>query len=313
MTDWLNDCWTSPTTTSSTVCAECWTFYRQSSGFYSIQKLDSEDLDMALLGSTPYAASAARRGKLKAVAMAHIKGSAEALITRGEFTEPKQLSNETFKATIAVPKTSTTHYVALAVIANAGMDLTDVNLVFRSPDEIKAEWDAGTIDGACIWGTTMQYILDTGWKGASVKGRAMIDATTVAQWEYVTGNVLAASDAMLSTTAGRDLVEKLVAAFEQTRYDYTQSAAATKLDTGNWGSGGTYNNVVDQFAYLQSETVSGTALTERKEATWKAVAKFEYLSVADQKNPQEDKHDLPKMTQNSPTRKTPKKTNTTSP
>jgi len=62
MTDWLNDCWTSPTTTSSTVCAECWTFYRQSSGIYSIQKLDSEDLDIALLGSTPYAAAAARRG-----------------------------------------------------------------------------------------------------------------------------------------------------------------------------------------------------------------------------------------------------------
>ena len=53
MTDWLND---------NKVGTECWTFYRQSSGFYSIQKLDSEDLDMALLGSTPYAASAARRG-----------------------------------------------------------------------------------------------------------------------------------------------------------------------------------------------------------------------------------------------------------
>ena len=80
MTDWLND-----------DLNECWTFYRQSSGIYSIQKLDSGDLDMALLGSTPYAASAARRGALQAVAMAHIKGSAEALITREEFTEPKQL------------------------------------------------------------------------------------------------------------------------------------------------------------------------------------------------------------------------------
>ena len=158
ISDWLND---------NKVGTECWTFYRQSSGGYSIQRLDSGDLDMALLGSTPYAASAARRGKLKAVGMAHIKGSAEALITRAEFTEPKQLSNETFKATIATPKTSTTHYVALAVIANAGMDLTDVNLVFMSPDDIKDAWDAGDIDGACIWGTTMQYMLDNG-------GRAMV-------------------------------------------------------------------------------------------------------------------------------------------
>ena len=190
---------------------------------------------MALLGSTPYAASAARRGKLKAVGMAHIKGSAEALITRAEFTEPKQLSNETFKATIATPKTSTTHYVALAVIANAGMDLTDVNLVFMSPDEIKAAWDAGTIDGACIWGTTMQHMLDNG-------GRAMVDATTVAQWEYVTGNVLAASDDFLNNYA--DLVEHLVAAFERTRYDYTQSAAQTKDETGDWATAGDYNENV---------------------------------------------------------------------
>merc|ERR1719271_2280818 len=298
MTDWLNDCWTSPTTTSSTVCAECWTFYRQSSGIYSIQKLDSGDLDMALLGSTPYAASAARRGALQAVGTAHIKGSAEALITRGEFTEPKQLSNETFKATIATPKTSTTHYVALAVIANAGMDLTDVNLVFMSPDEIKAEWDAGTIDGACIWGTTMQHMLDNG-------GRAMVDATTVAQWEYVTGNVLAASDAMLSTLLGRNLVTHLLAAFERTRYDYTQSAAQTADETGNWATNGPYNENVARFAYLQEYLVDSPTSTEfanDKSATKKAIEKFEYVSVGDQLPPysaEKEKYNLPKMTQNS--------------
>ena len=48
ISDWLN---------SNKVTNECWTFYRQSSGIYSIQKLDSGDLDMALLGSTPYAAA----------------------------------------------------------------------------------------------------------------------------------------------------------------------------------------------------------------------------------------------------------------
>ena len=212
---------------------------------------------MALLGSTPYAASAARRGKLKAVGMAHIKGSAEALITREQFTEPKQLSNETFKATIAVPKTSTTHYVALAVIANAGMDLTDVNLVFMSPDEIKAAWDAGTIDGACIWGTTMQHMLDNG-------GRAMVDATTVAQWEYVTGNVLAASNDFIASYPS--LVKKLVAAFEQTRYDYTQAAADT-ADQGNWASpdGQPYKVKTTTTTLLRNSPTSRSTSTESKQ------------------------------------------------
>ena len=51
MSDWLN---------TNKVANECWTFYRQPSGGLSIAKLDSGDLDMALLGSTPHAAAAAR-------------------------------------------------------------------------------------------------------------------------------------------------------------------------------------------------------------------------------------------------------------
>ena len=130
MSDWLN---------SNKVANECWTFYRQPSGGLSIAKLDSGDLDMALLGSTPYAAAAARRGKLKAVSVAHLKGSSQALVTRARFNEPKDLvPNGAAKATIATPRTSTTHYIALAVIANAGMDLTSINLVFKSPNEIMA-------------------------------------------------------------------------------------------------------------------------------------------------------------------------------
>ena len=46
----------------------------------------------------------------------------------------------------------------------------------------------------------------------------MVPASSVAHWDYLTGNVLAASDAFLNDHP--DLVEKLVARFEQTRYDY---------------------------------------------------------------------------------------------
>ena len=51
MSDWLND---DPD--------ECWTFYRQPSGGLSTAKLESGDLDLAYVGSTPYAAATARRG-----------------------------------------------------------------------------------------------------------------------------------------------------------------------------------------------------------------------------------------------------------
>ena len=71
MSDWLND---------NKVGTECWTFYRQPSGGLSTAKLESGDLDLAYVGSTPYAAATARRGRLKAVALAHKKGGAQALI-----------------------------------------------------------------------------------------------------------------------------------------------------------------------------------------------------------------------------------------
>ena len=162
MTDWLND---DPN--------ECWTFYRQPSGGLSIAKLDSGDLDIALLGSTPYAAAAARRGRLKAVSVAHLKGESQALITRARFDEPKALSSDTIKAggtakaTLATPKTSTAHYIALAVIANAGLDLGKIDLVFMSPSEITAAWDSGEIDGACVWGTAFSHLLNNPWGGSA--------------------------------------------------------------------------------------------------------------------------------------------------
>ena len=280
MSNWLN---------SHKVANECWTFYRQPSGGLSIAKLDSGDLDIALLGSTPYAAAAARRGRLKAVSVAHLKGSSQALITRARFDEPKALSSTeikaggTAKATLATPKTSTAHYIALAVIANAGLDLGSINLVFMSPSEITAAWDAGTIDGACVWGTAFSHLLNNPWGGSADAldaGDIMVPASSVAHWDYLTGNVLAASDAFITTHA--DLVKKLVEKFEQTRYDYRSK----EEDSSLWAAAGSYNQKVTDFASLQ--TVQDAA------DVFDRLAKFEYLSVAEQQN-----YKLGEMTQDS--------------
>ena len=125
---------------------------------------------------------------------------------------------------------STTHYIALAVIANAGMDLTELDLVIMSPADIVAAWDAGTIDGACVWGSTMSHLLNNPWGGSADAldaGDIMVPASSVAHWDYLTGNVLAASDAFITNHA--DLVAKLVARFEQTRYDYRSKEEGSTL------------------------------------------------------------------------------------
>ena len=281
MTDWLND-----------DADECWTFYRQPSGGLSTAKLESGDLDLAYVGSTPYAAATARRGALKAVAVAHKKGEAQALITRARLEEPKDLGG----TTIAAPYVSTTHYIALAVIANAGMDLTSLDLKIMAPADIVEAWDAGTIDGACVWGSTMSHLLNNPWGGSADaldQGRVMVSASTVAEWSYQTGNVVAASDAFLA--AHRALVEKFVVAVARTQNDYVKS-----VQTGGWsedynpGVQGDYNDAVADFAYLVSDSPVGTE--ERKDA-FDRLARFEFLSVEDQLDA--DKIDVPKMTQDS--------------
>ena len=67
MTQWLDD------------DDVCFVFYRETSGGRSIQHLEAGDLDMAMLGSTPYATAAARRAGVSAVSILHFKGAAQAL------------------------------------------------------------------------------------------------------------------------------------------------------------------------------------------------------------------------------------------
>ena len=188
MTQWLDD------------ADYCYAYYREPSGGRTIQHLEAGDLDLAILGSTPYAAAAARRADLSAVSILHFKGAAQALVTRPGIVEPGDLIQE--GAVLWTPYTSTTHYILLAALAAFGVDAGQVALVTKSPAEIVAAWDRGEIDGAACWGNTMSYLLDNPWGGSgSDIGRVLIDAATVAQWDYQTGNVLGVSDAFLASDA----------------------------------------------------------------------------------------------------------------
>ena len=110
----------------------CWTFYRQTSGGVSIAALENGDLDVAMLGSTPFATAAARRAGVTAVSILHFKGAAQALVTRSALVGPADLSG----ATLYTPYTSTTHYILLAAMAEMGIDVSDVTLVMASPERI---------------------------------------------------------------------------------------------------------------------------------------------------------------------------------
>ena len=214
----------------------CWAFYRQTSGGRSIAHLENGDLDVAMLGSTPFAAAAARRAALSAVSVLHLKGAAQALVTRSDLTGPVDLQN----TILWTPYVSTTHYILLAAMSQMGIDVSDLTLETRSPAAIVAAWDAGTIDGAACWGNTMAYLLDNPHGATGEPGRAMVDAATVAQWGYDTGNVLGVSDAFLASDPA--LVSTIVEKFAQATYDYTNNQLS-----GLWDAGADYMAYVDDF------------------------------------------------------------------
>jgi ABC-type nitrate/sulfonate/bicarbonate transport system substrate-binding protein len=70
----------------------------------------------------------------------------------------------------------------------------------------------------------MAHLLASPWGGTGGEanwGHAMVDARTVAQWDYATGNVLAASDAFLA--AEPELVQRVVDAVAKATFDYVDS------------------------------------------------------------------------------------------
>ena len=264
MTQWLDD------------DDVCFVFYRETSGGRSIQHLEAGDLDMAMLGSTPYATAAARRAGVSAVSILHFKGAAQALVTRPDLTAPQDLAG----TTLWTPYTSTTHYILLAGLAQAGFDVDEVALVTKSPAEIIAAWDAGDIDGAACWGNTMQHLLDNAWGGeGGRRGRAMIDAATVAQWGFETGNVLGASDAFLAAHGGDGgLVERVVGAFARANYDY-----AASVQRGSWASDGDLTELVDHFVYLSDSTGTEPHDWDARHAdVYDRIHKFEYPTITEQ-------------------------------
>ena len=261
MSNWLN---------SHKVANECWTFYRQPSGGLSIAKLDSGDLDIALLGSTPYAAAAARRGRLKAVSVAHLKGSSQALITRARFDEPKALSRYDQGRRHGQGDARHPQDVDGALHRpcchrerrpGSGLHRPRLHVAIGNHGRLGRR----KIDGACVWGTAFSHLLNNNWKGSSDPldaGDIMVPASSVAHWDYLTGNVLAASDAFITNHA--DLVKKLVEKFEQTRYDYRSKEEDSTL----WAAAGAYNQKVTDFASLQTAQDAADVFDR--------LAKFEY-------------------------------------
>ena len=159
----------------------------QSSGGYATAKLDRGDLDVSVLGSTPWAAAVSRGVDLTAFYVVHSKGESQGLMVRSNIVAPDDLQGKT----IGAPFGSTAHQIMLFLATLFPLTSFTIVDVPNSISRIQSLWDAGEIDGMFCWGDPFAHLK------TQADTRLLLTAANAAQWGLQTFNLLAARSAVM--------------------------------------------------------------------------------------------------------------------
>ena len=200
-------------------------FFNQPSGSLARAKLDQGDLDIAFLGSYPFAVGAARGVAATAFYVQYVIGDSEALVMRRDGVEsPLDLEGKT----VAVPFDSTAHYhLAYTATLNPSVNFTMVNLEDK---EIIERYDALAIDGAFIWeagADAKNHILDN-------SGFQLLSSGLYETWGKPTSMVCVASRRFLERRP--DLVERFAGVYGRldAAWNCCCVACARRGGAGSW-------------------------------------------------------------------------------
>jgi taurine transport system substrate-binding protein len=157
---------------------ECFVFYPQTSGTKAGRKMQNGELQLAAMGSAPFALTLSRGVAVTDFYTLHSKGDSQGLVTHPSsgIYSPADLKGKT----VAYPAGSTAHFHSLFIAEVFNIPPTDINWVTLSGGEIMEAWDAGTIDAAFVWGSAYSHIKET--------GTVLITARSLSSWGKETFN-----------------------------------------------------------------------------------------------------------------------------
>lgn len=148
------------------------------SGVEANQALASGSIDFATMGNTNAITALARELNVELIWIHEVLGENEALaVKNGSGIEKVE---DLVGERIAVPFASTSHYVLLNVLKEAGIE-NDVQLLDMQTAEIVAAWERGDIQAAYSWQPTLAQLLKN--------GSVLIDSKEMAEKGYITANV----------------------------------------------------------------------------------------------------------------------------
>lgn len=126
-----------------------------------LNAINAGKLDIGSAGSPPIAAGLSLGYDIELFWILQNINFAEGLVIRNasRIVEPQHLRGKR----IAVPFASTTHYHLLFALRQFQIDVSEVQLIFRTPDEALEEWQSDRIDAAFIWNPVLDRMLRNGW------------------------------------------------------------------------------------------------------------------------------------------------------
>ncbi len=122
--------------------------------------LASGSIDIGMMGTSVVATGLSNNSEIKVIWINDVISSAESLIVR-ESSGINDIDGLRGKR-IATPFVSTAHFSLQNAIKNAGITITDIELLDMQPADILAAWEREDIDGAYIWYPVLGKLIDDG-------------------------------------------------------------------------------------------------------------------------------------------------------
>lgn len=178
-----------------------------------IKALASGEIQMGEVGSSPFTAAATAGQKVSLLWISDDMANAEALVTRNAANITK--FSDLHGKTLAAPNLSTAHYQMFAALSEGSLGRS-VKVLTLKPAQIRAAWDAGTIDGAYVWNPVLSHIKET--------GKVLTNAAQMAQRGYPTFDGLAGNNEWID--ANEALVVGLLQAIVRAQRNYLEAQAS---------------------------------------------------------------------------------------
>lgn len=150
-TDVLNSAYSGKVTTKDFVVQ---------SGSQVVTAIAAGSLDVCNAGSSSIVVGYANGVKMSMPYLEKVITDSEGLVVRS--SEGIGAATDLKERKIGLPFNTSVHFAMLAVLDNAGMSTSDVQLLDMKPDQIVAAWDRGDIDAAYIWMPVLTNLTNAG-------------------------------------------------------------------------------------------------------------------------------------------------------